>query len=224
MKKINILIADDHPAFREGLARLLKDEADMEVVAVTGDGEEALEMAMKLQPDVVILDVALPKLSGIESAQQIRTACPATAVLMLSAYTYRAYISGALRAGAMGYLPKNIPLSKLVNAIRMVSAGDAVFNLKAIGQILPRSLSGKPNGRQYTEELHPREIEVLKLVARGASNREIAGQLRLSERTVQTHLTNVFKRLQVSSRTEAVLQALKEGWLSPKDMMNDGER
>ncbi len=143
MKKISILIADDHPAFREGLACLLKDQTDLEVVATAGDGEEALEAAKNFQPEVAIMDISMPQMNGLEAAEQIRKICPGVAILMLSAYNYQAYMLGALRVGAMGYLPKNTPLNKLVSAVRMVLAGEAVFNLKALSQILSRSSSGR---------------------------------------------------------------------------------
>ncbi len=220
-KKINILIADDHPAFREGLACLLRDESDFAVVSVAGDGEEAVESAKRLRPDVAIMDISMPKLNGIGAALQIRTMCPSTAVLILSAYSYQSYTLEVLRAGALGYLPKNTPLNKLFNAIRMVHSGEAVFNLKAIDKVLARFSPGRIEERKYPHELHTREVQVLKQVAKGISNKGIAGQLGISERTVQTHLVNIFNKLHVNSRTEAVLCSLKEGWLSPEDLMNE---
>ncbi len=222
MKKINILIADDHPAFREGLSQLLKDEADLKVIAVAGDGEEAVEYAAKSCPDVAIVDVAMPRSNGLEAAERIRRVSPATAVLMLSAFSYKAYILGALRAGAMGYLPKDTPLNKLISAIRMVHAGGEVFNLKAIHQILYRSSSGRTSEKQYSGGLHPREVQVLKAVARGATNQEIADQLGIKVRTVESHIVNIFNKLGINSRTGAVLCALKEGWISPDDLINEG--
>ncbi len=224
MKKISILIADDHPAFREGLACLLKDQTDLEVVATAGDGEEALEAAKNFQPEVAIMDISMPQMNGLEAAEQIRKICPGVAILMLSAYNYQAYMLGALRVGAMGYLPKNTPLNKLVSAVRMVLAGEAVFNLKALSQILSRSSSGRIEERKYIGELSPREIQVLKLVAKGTNNREIGYQLGIRERTVQTHVARILDKLGVNSRTAAVLHALKEGWLSPDDLMHAVDR
>ncbi len=224
LKKIHILIADDHPSFREGLANLLKDEADFEIVATVGDGEEAVESARKLQPDVVILDVSMARLNGIEAARQIRVDCPSAAILMLSAFSYSAFLLGSLRAGAMGYLPKNTALDKLVSAIRMVHGGEVIFNLKTIRQMLSRSSSRGIEELMYSGELHPREVQILKLVAKGASNKQIGAQLGISKRTVQSHLINIYNKLAVNSRTEAVLQAVKDGWLSAEDLLREEDR
>ncbi len=221
--KIKVMVADDHPAFREGLCRLLKDEEDLEVVAMPEDGEEAVESAKKLQPDVAIIDISMPKLNGIEAAKQIRVASPSTAILMVSAYSYPSYVLAALRAGAAGYLLKNAPLHELISAVRLVHSGEGVFDLKATGKILRRLATDKVEKRKDLEELHPRELQVLNLAAKGVGNKEIANQLGISERTVQTHLVNIFRKLRVSSRTEAVLHALKEGWLTLDDLPNKDE-
>lgn len=218
MEKIKVLIADDHPAFREGLCRFLEDEDDIEVVAHATDGEETISLAQELRPDVAVVDVAMPGLSGIEAANQIKEACAATAILMLSAYDYESYVLASLRAGAAGYLLKDTPLFELASAIRMVHRGEAVFNLRATGNILNRLTAGSSQGWSACGELHDREIQVLKLLAKGMSNRDIAGELIISERTVQTHLVNIFKKLGVGSRTEAAMHALKKGWLTLDDL------
>ena len=218
MAKIRVMVADDHPAFREGLCRCLGDEEDLEVVGSSGDGEEAVRMARELLPDVVIIDVAMPKLDGIEATRQIKARCPNTAMLIISAYSYQSYLLASMRAGASGYLLKNAPINELVNAIRMVYAGRAIFDFKTVGKILRRIADDGGEERRGLEELRPRELEVLKQVARGISNREIASSLAISERTVQTHLVNIFRKLGVGSRTEAVLHALKEGWLTLDDL------
>ena len=218
MEKIRILIADDHPAFREGLCRLLEGEEDLECVCKPSDGEEAVSLAKELLPDVAIIDVAMPKLNGIEAAKQIKAACPNTAILMVSAFGYESYILASLRAGAAGYLLKTTPLRELTNAIRSVHTGEAVFDLKAASKILRRLTAEKGKEKEGLEELHRRELEVLKLAAKGISNKEIASKLTISERTVQTHLVNIFRKLGVSSRTEAVLHALKKGWLTLDDL------
>jgi DNA-binding NarL/FixJ family response regulator len=218
MEKIKVLIADDHPAFREGLRRLLEEAPDLEVVAVTEDGKEAVDSAKKLQPDVGILDVAMPYLDGIEAAKLIGEVSPATKILMLSAAKFAAQVKAALQAGAAGFLLKNAPVEEIIRAIRMVQAGKGVYDLKAAGQFLRQLatrnafIDGEDNG------ISPREIQVLKLVARGASNRAIARQLDISGRTTQTHLNNIFSKLKVNSRSEAVFTALKEGWISLDDL------
>ncbi|MDO8473624.1 MAG: response regulator transcription factor [Dehalococcoidia bacterium] len=216
--KIKVLVADDHPAFLEGICRLLADESDIDVVARSSDGEAAVKMAKLLQPDVVVLDVAMPKLNGIEAAKQIKAACPNTAIILLSAYEYESYLLAALNAGATGYLVKNAPVRNLISAVRSAHSGQAVFDLKVAGRVL-RNMS--QDGREERKEaiwLQPREVQVLKLAAKGMSNKEIAQKLVVSERTVQSHLVNIFRKLAVGSRTEAVLRALKQGWLIPDDL------
>ena len=218
MEKIRVLIADAHPVFREGLCQLLEHEEDMECVAKPADGEEAVRLTMELLPDVAIIDIAMPKLNGIEAVKQIKAARPATAILIVSAFDYESYILASLRAGAAGYLLKSTPLHELTNAIRSVHAGEAVFDFRATSKILRRLADDKGEERRYLEELKPRELEVLRLAGKGISNKEIAGELVISERTVQTHLVNIFRKLGVGSRTEAVLHALKEGWLTLDDL------
>ena len=218
MERIKVLVADDHPAFREGLCRLLEEEGDLEVVARAADGEEALRLAKELLPDVAIIDVAMPEVNGIEAAKQIKASCPATAILIVSAYRYESYILASLRAGAAGYLLKNAPLRELINAVRFVHAGEAVFDLKATSSILRRLVADNAEERRRLRRLQHRELEVLRTAAKGMSNKEIAAELVISERTVQTHMVNIFKKMGVSSRIEAVLRALKEGWLSVDDL------
>ena len=218
MEKIRILIADDHPAFREGLCQLLEGEEDLECVAMPEDGEEAVRLAKELRPDVAIIDVAMPKLNGIEATRQIKAAYPAIAILMVSAYGYESYILASLRVGAAGYLLKSASLRELISAIRLVHAGEGVFDLKSASRLISRVATEKVGERGGLEELHRRELEVLKLAAKGMRNKEIARKLVISERTVQTHLVNIFRKLEVGSRTEAVLHALKEGWLTLDDL------
>lgn len=216
-KKIRVLVADDHPAFREGLARLLADEADLECVATAGDGEEAVRLAAEHSPDVVAMDIAMPKMNGIEATRQIKATRPTTAVLVLSAYSYEPYVYASLQAGAAGYLLKNAPLRELVSAIRAVYVGEALLDPAIAQKVLTRLVSAG-GGAKSPRALHERELEVLKLAAKGMSNREIATQLVISERTVQTHFSNIFRKIQVGSRTEAVLHALREGSLTLEDL------
>ena len=218
MQKINVMVADDHPAILEGLCRRLTEEDDIEVVARSTDGKEAVQIASKLKPDVAILDVAMPHLDGVEAARLIKASSPQTAVLMYSAYGYESYILGALRAGAAGYLMKDIPMRELVGAIRIVNRGESVFDFRAAKDIVRRLTSDKSYVRKYECDLHPRELQVLKLAAKGTTNKEIATTLKISRRTVQSHLANIYQKLNVSSRTEAVLSALKKGWITTNDL------
>lgn len=214
MKKIRLLIADDHPTFLEGLCRLLADEEDLECVAKSEDGVEAVKQAKELQPDVAIIDVSMPIVNGIDAAKQIKAVSPNTAILMISAFDYQSYILASLRAGASGYMSKSMPLSTLVSAIRLVNNGERVLDLKATDKIVNYLASSDGSGKADLEPLHPREQEIVKLAARGMSNKEIAGELYISERTVQTHLVNIFRKLGVSSRTQAALHAIKKGWIT----------
>ena len=218
MAKIRLLIADDHPTFRDGLARLLEDEEDLECIAKSGDGVEAVKLAKELRPDVAIVDVSMPNLNGIEATKQIKVACPATAVIMVSAFDYQSYILSSLQAGAAGYVLKDTPLPELISAIRLVHKGGSVLDLKATDKIVRHLATGDGSNKTGLEFLQPREAEIVKLAAKGMSNKEIARELFISERTVQTHLVKVFRKLGVSSRTQAVLHALSRGWLTMDDL------
>lgn len=214
-EQIRVIVADDHPAFREGLVRLLAEEKDIEILAQANDGEEAVELARQLSPDVVIMDIAMPKRNGIEATRAIKEISPNTAILIFSAYDYDAYVLGAIQAGASGYLLKNVRVLELVNAIRSLHAGEMVLAPNAAHKVLRRIPHTQTQKREGDPQgLNQRELEVLKLAARGMNNHGIAGELSISVRTVQSHLVNIFAKLEVNSRTEAVVRALKEGWIA----------
>jgi NarL family two-component system response regulator LiaR len=216
MGKISIIIADDHALVREGTRERLEREEDFEVVGEAADGEEAVRLVKQLKPNVAIIDVAMPNLNGIEAAKQIKKTQPSTAVLVLSAYDDDQYIYAALEVGADGYLLKNVHGHQLVDAIRDVYAGEVVLDPHVARKVVQwfSSLSRGSPVEGAGDYLTERELEVLKLAAKGMSNKEIATELALSVRTVQSHLGHIFTKLGVSSRTEAVLRALKEGWIS----------
>lgn len=220
MKKIKILIADDHAVVRVGTRRILEQEPDLEVVAEAGDGEEAVRQATSLKPDVAIIDVAMPKLDGIQATKQIKSVCPAITVLILSAYDDDQFVFSLLEAGAAGYLLKSVRGSELVDAVRAVQAGESVLHPSIARKVLNRfaRISGESKEKEPTEVLSEREMDVLRLVTKGLSNKDIAEELCLSVRTVQGHLGNIFNKLQVGSRTEAVVRALKEGWVALDDI------
>lgn len=216
MGKIKILIADDHAVVREGTRRILEQEPGLEVVAEAGDGEEAVRLATSFKPNVAIIDIAMPKLDGIEATRQIKALCPSIIVLILTAYDDDQFIFSLLEAGAAGYLLKSVRGRELIDAVKAVYAGDSVLHPTIARKVLNRFVPspGKPKVKEPPEVLSEREMDVLKLAARGLSNQEIAGELCLSIRTVQGHLGHIFNKLQVNSRTEAVVRALKEGWIT----------
>ncbi|MGB3903862.1 MAG: response regulator transcription factor [Anaerolineae bacterium] len=220
MDRITILLADDHVLVREGTRELLEQEEDMAVVGEAGNGEQAVTLTADLRPDVVIMDIAMPKLNGIEATKQIKAIHPDSAVLILSAYDDDQYVFTLLEAGAAGYLLKDVPSHELVEAIRAVNAGESVLHPTIARKVINRfALSrGKALSESTLDQLSEREMEVLRLAAKGMTNMKIANELVLSVRTVQGHLSNIFSKMHVGSRTEAVIQALKWGWLTLEDI------
>jgi DNA-binding NarL/FixJ family response regulator len=221
MDTIRILLADDHDLVREGTKELLEREEDFQVVAEAGDGEEAVRLALEHHPDVALMDIAMPGLNGIEATKQIKTAAPSVAVLILTAYDDEEYIFPLLEAGAAGYLLKNVRAHDLVAAVRSVHAGESVLHPAVARKVID---CFAPRGKESHEliemnQVTERELEVLRLAARGMSNRDIADHLYLSTRTVQTHLSAIFSKMEVGSRTEAVVKALREGWLTLEDTL-----
>ena len=220
MGKIKILIADDHAVVREGTRQILEQEADLEVVAEAADGEEAVRLAGSSKPDVAIIDIAMPKVDGIEATKQIKALHPDMAILVLTAYDDDQFIFGLLEAGAAGYLLKSVRSRELIDAVRRIYAGESVLHPAITRKVLNRFMpaTGKLAEKKPSEVLSEREMEVLKLATKGLSNQDIANNLCLSLRTVQAHLGHIFNKLQVSSRTEAVVHALKEGWVTLDDI------
>jgi len=220
MDKIKVMLAEDHVVVREGTRELIQREDDMEVVGEAGDGEEAVALASRTKPDVIIMDVNMPKLNGIEATKQIKAMMPSVAVLVLTAYDNDQYVTALLEAGAAGYLLKNIKGRELIDAVRAVNAGESILSPKIARKVLNRFAGSgtKSEGEPVANILSERELEVLKLAAKGLSNRDIAEQLFLSIRTVQAHLGNIFNKLDVGSRTEAILYGLKKGWFSVEDL------
>lgn len=225
MDRIRILLADDHVMVRQGTRELLEREDDLDVVAEAGDGEEAVTLAGTRRPHVVIMDVAMPKLDGIEATRQIKALYPAVAVLVLTAYDDDEYVFALLEAGAAGYLLKDVPVEELIKAVRAVSAGESVLHPAVARKVVSRFAhsSSDRDGDAAVEQLTDREVEVLRLAAQGLTNREIARDLGISARTVQVHLSNTFGKMGVGSRTEAVLHALRKGWLSLHDTVRSDD-
>ncbi len=222
MEPIRILIADDHAVVREGTRQILDREADMRVVAQAADGQEAIDLAVKEQPRVAVLDISMPGVNGIEATRKIKELLPSTAVLVFTAYDYDEYVFAILEAGAAGYLLKNSRGSELIEAVRRVAAGESVLHPAIAAKVLNRvSRRESPAEETPVESLTERELEVLRLAALGHSNREIADQLYVSPRTVQSHMANIFGKLNVGSRTEAVMVGLKRGWIHLGDLTEE---
>ncbi len=220
MSKIKIMLAEDHVLVREGTKEMLDREEDMEVVAEAGDGEEAVRLTSEEDLDIVIMDIALPKLNGIEATKQIKENSPGTAVLVLTAYDDDEYVFALLEAGAAGYLLKDVSTDELVEAIRAVQAGESMLHPAIARKVVNRFSRHVEEGKEEApfEELTEREIEVLQLAGKGVTNREVADSLSISHRTVQAHLSHIFNKLGVGSRTEAVVYALRKGLLTFEDV------
>ena len=219
MGSIKVLLAEDHVITRQGMRRLLEETGDFDVVGEARDGEEAVQMVSETGPDVVIIDVAMPRLNGIEATRQIKLLRPTVAVLALSAYDDDEYVFGLLEAGAAGYLLKTASGDELIHAIQAVHNGEPVLD-PVVARKLINSLrfpSREPLRERPSEHLSDREMDVIKLAARGMSNKEIGDELQLSRRTVEGHLRTIFNKLGVGSRTEAVLYGLRKGWFKLED-------
>jgi two-component system, NarL family, response regulator LiaR len=215
MKNIRILIADDHPIIRTGLHSLINLEEDLDVIGEASDGEEAVRLVNELQPDVVIMDIVMPKLNGIEATRLIKQSNPTTIVITLTAYTDIEYILGLLEAGASGYILKDAHGKELIDAIRAARSGESVLDPVVTRKLLERVHGESKNilNDLPTVALTPREIEILEYASRGLSNKDIANQLSLSLRTVKAHLTNIFSKMGCGSRTDAIIKGLKAGYI-----------
>ncbi|MBI4338066.1 MAG: response regulator transcription factor [Chloroflexi bacterium] len=219
MDAMRVLLVDDHPVLREGLRNLLKHEPDIEVVGEAGDGREALRLVQALKPDIVLTDVVMPGMGGIETTRRIKETSPSTAVVILSAYDDDRYVLGLLEAGAAGYLLKSASAHEVVQSLRAIRAGESVLHPTVASRVLRKAVKAAASSGSSTdaEGLTAREMAVLTLAAQGKSNKEIACELCLSTSTVKSHLVSVFGKMGVASRTEAVLRALHLGWVEMQD-------
>jgi two-component system, NarL family, response regulator LiaR len=208
--KIRVVVADDHKVVRAGIRELLSDEPDIAVVGEARDGHEAVELALAERPDVVVMDINMPALSGVEATRQIRAAAPAVRVLVLTAYQDDPYIYGLLDAGASGYILKTAEGQEIVRAVRATAAGQAAID----PAVAPRLIARLTQPSATTDALTERELAVLRLAARGQTNKQIGAALQISDRTVQNHLANIYAKLNVASRTEAVTVGLQRNLIT----------
>jgi NarL family two-component system response regulator LiaR len=209
--RISVLLVDDHTVFREATAELVNHQPDMEVVGQVGTGEEAISLAKNQLPDVIVLDIAMPRGNGLAVTKEIVKTCPNTNILILSAHQDSDHVISLLEAGALSYLSKTSSLNDLLDAIRATANGESVLP-PSIASIVVKHISGEDTTKG--EILTPREMEVLKLVAEGLTNEQVGLKLHLSTRTIEAHLTHIYTKLDVSSRTEAALTAHKRGWIN----------
>jgi DNA-binding NarL/FixJ family response regulator len=209
---IRVLLADDHVIVRAGIRQVLEHASDIQVVAEAGDGESAQNLIQQHQPDVAVLDIQMPKASGIEVTRWVRANYKQIGVLVLTAYNDDPYVMAVLQAGANGYVLKTASPEELIQAVRDVHEGKSVLDPSIAQKVMSHFFAGSKT--LAVEQLTDRELEVLSLAAKGYTNKAIGMQLGISDRTVQGHLAHIFNKLQASSRTEAVMRAVSMGWIS----------
>jgi DNA-binding NarL/FixJ family response regulator len=231
-RRISILIVDDHPLFRDGLQQALSLEDDLNVVGQSEDGEDALRATRKLQPDVVLLDINLPLMNGLQVARTLKAERNNTAIIVLTAYHDSQQVLHAMRAGASAYCSKDVTPDELIEIIRDVASGLYVVEnermderaLESWIQSNIEAMSGPYiiDAEEHYIPLSPREMEILQFVTNGLSNKEIAMKLRISQQTVKNHMTSILKKLNVEDRTQAAVNAIRRGWVRLKDNNNSG--
>jgi DNA-binding NarL/FixJ family response regulator len=226
MPKTSVMLVDDHSLFRQGLRRVLEAEEDLEVIMEVADGEEALRMAKQLAPDVIIMDINLPRMNGLQVTRELKHVLSDVAVIILTAYHDDEQIFHSVRAGAAAYFPKDVAPRRLVEAVRQVSEGnyvidDEVLNKPEVATWLLSQfdkvayIDGMPN--EMFAPLSPREMEILQHIAKGQSNKEVAYELGISRQTVKNHMTSILRKLAVNDRTQAALYAVRRGWIRLHD-------
>ena len=228
MQPITVMLVDDHPVFRQGLRRVLESEDDLDVTAEVADGLEALRVAKELSPDVLLLDINLPGMNGLQVARSLKDAIVDINIIMLTAYHDDQQVFHAIRAGASAYFPKDVSPRRLIEAIRLVHQGsyvveDRVLEKPQVGEWLLAQFD-QVEGAEADSlgallvPLSPREMEILQHIAQGKSNKEIAYELGISRQTVKNHMTSILRKLAVNDRTQAAIYALRRGWIRLQDI------
>jgi DNA-binding NarL/FixJ family response regulator len=227
MERITVMLVDDHPVFRQGLRRVLESEDDLDVIAEVADGLEALRVAKQLVPDVILLDINLPSMNGLQVVRALKDAMFEINVIMLTAHHDDQQVFHAIRAGASAYFPKDVSPRRLIEAIRLVKQGsyvveDRVLEKPQVGEWLLAQFQGadgtEGDGGALMVPLSPREMEILQHIAQGKSNKEVAYELGISRQTVKNHMTSILRKLAVNDRTQAAIYALRRGWIRLQDV------
>ncbi len=230
MDKIRVMVVDDHPVFRDGLRNVLSAAPDLEVIGEAQDGEEAIQTAQALQPDVIVMDINIPKLNGLQATRHIKSANARINVIILTAYDDDEQVYHAIRTGASAYFPKDVSPENLIETIRHVSRGKYVVGhqlmnqreLKAwLAEAYERFGGPAVDMEDKFMPLSPREMQILKLITRGLSNKEIAYTLGISRQTVKNHMTSILRKLDVEDRTQAAVYALRRGWVRLQDTISE---
>jgi DNA-binding NarL/FixJ family response regulator len=227
MERIRVLIADDHPIFRQGVRGVLESEADIEVLAEASDGKQAIALARALGPDVVLVDVNMPTVDGVEVARNVKLHLPRTGIVMMTAYDDEEQLFEAIKVGASAFFLKDIRPDELLEGIRRVAVGEYLINESVLTKplVASRVLKQFRDLTMVSADIEPlfvplsaREIEVLDYIARGNSNKEIARALKISDQTVKNHITSILRKLAVNDRTQAVVYALRRGWIKMQEL------
>jgi DNA-binding NarL/FixJ family response regulator len=224
-KKLRVLLAEDHRMVRDGLRLLIDGQLDMQVVGEAGNGKEALRQALTLNPDVVVMDLSMPELNGLQATKRLKAEQPNVKVVAMTVHEDPSYLMQLCKAGAVGYVLKRSAGDDLINAIRTVAGGNVHFDATLASKaLLRRSTSSSDKAGPTTADLSEREKEVLVMLAWGYSNKEIAGELQLSTKTVETYRLRMTEKLSLHSRTEIVQYALRQGWLNEAQSFSRGSR
>ena len=212
-KPIRVVLADDHAVVRKGIREFLEEDTAIQVVGEASDGEQAIALVAREKPDVAVFDIQMPKMNGMEATRRVKKEFPQTRVLILTAYDDDPYIFAALQAGANGYLLKTSSSDELVHAVHAIAEGESALSPTVAKKLVLRAAGGQPN-EETIEPLTEREMEILRLAAKGMGNKQIGVTLTISDRTVQGHLANIYAKLHVGTRTEAVMFAVREKWIT----------
>jgi two-component system response regulator DegU len=233
LNKITVMVVDDHPLFREGLSKVFSLEDDFEVIGEESDGEKALAMAREMQPDVVVIDINLPSMNGLQVTRQLKADRTGIAIVTLTAYHDQEQVLHAMRAGASAYYPKDVEPSTLVEVVRQIVqgyyiVGDQIFDEAGLRHWLDAGVEAATgpymvDPGEHFVPLSPREMEILQFVTRGMSNKQIALELGISHQTVKNHMTSILKKLDVEDRTQAAVYALRRGWVRMQDTLSESD-